>query len=73
MNNLTKEELEEIKRCLQYMITSRTTPYSLLTIDVNKKIQHMIYSYCEHEKMENTGGWVWKCVKCGMSFGDETQ
>jgi hypothetical protein len=33
----------------------------------------MIDNYCEHEITENIGGWVYKCKKCGLKFGDETQ
>ena len=55
MNDFTKEELKEIKRCLKYMIKGGITPYSLLTISIDKKIQAMIDNYvynkttCKHE------------------------
>lgn len=42
MNNLTKEELQEILRCLKYMIKGGDTPYSCVTLDVKKKIQSII-------------------------------
>lgn len=47
MNDFTKEELEEIKRCLKYMIKGGVTPYSLLTIDVKNKIQFLLDNQCE--------------------------
>lgn len=46
MNDFTKEELEEIKRCLKYMINGGLTPYSYLTMALKKKIQTMIDNYC---------------------------
>jgi len=54
MNDFTKEELQEIKRCLSYMINGNVTPYSCVTIGVKKKIQSMIDNYkCEVEKSLN--------------------
>lgn len=49
MNNFTKEELQEIKRCVNYMIKGGTTPHSCLTMKINKQLQSMIDSYCEHK------------------------
>lgn len=49
MNEFKKEELEEIYRCLNYMIKGGITPYSCVTFDVKKKIKNMIDNYCEHE------------------------
>lgn len=49
MNDFTKEELEEIKRCLKYMIDGGVTPYSCVTLDVKKKIQLMIDNYDKHK------------------------
>ncbi len=45
MNDFTKEQLQEIKRCVDYMTKGGTTPYSLLTLEVKKKIQSMIENY----------------------------
>ncbi len=45
MREFTKEELQEIKRCLKYMIKGGVTPYSCLTIELNKKVQSMIDNY----------------------------
>lgn len=42
MNDFSKEELEEIKRCLKYMINGGITPYSLLTMNTKKKVQNII-------------------------------
>lgn len=48
MNDFTKEELQEVKRCVKYMINGVVTPYSSLTLAINKKIQSLINNYCEH-------------------------
>ncbi len=48
-NEFTKEDLQEIKRCVVYMTKGGTTPYSLFTLEVKKKIQSMIDNYCEHD------------------------
>lgn len=45
MNDFTKEELKEIKRCVDYMTRGGTTPYSLFTLEVKKKIIFMIENY----------------------------
>lgn len=50
MNDLTKEELQEINRCLKYMIKGGVTPYSSLTMAVKKRVQAMIDNYCQHDK-----------------------
>lgn len=47
MNDFTKTELSEIKRCLKYMIDGGTTPYSCLTMSLHKKVRQMIEKYCE--------------------------
>lgn len=48
MNDFTLEELDEIKRCLKYMIKGNVTPYSNLTIELNKKLQLMMENYGKH-------------------------
>jgi len=48
MNDFTKEELQEIKRCLKYMIQGGVTPYSTLTIILNRKVQNMIEKFDVH-------------------------
>jgi hypothetical protein len=77
MNAFTKKELEEIKRCLKYMINGGVTPYSLLTIAINKKIQSMLDNYCEHEHGKSNLNEVnappntlpnTKCYKCKSEF-----
>jgi hypothetical protein len=49
MNDFTKEELQEIKRCVKHMISGDVTPYSCFTISVNKKLRSMIENYCDHD------------------------
>lgn len=62
---LSKLELQEIKRCLKYMINGGTTPYSNLTMDINKKIQQMIDNHCEHDWVQTyTEREVCRCNKC---------
>ena len=65
MNDFTKEEL--------LYIASLFARAQLGEHPLFIKIDDMIANYCEHEKIENIGGWVSKCVKCGLKFGDETQ
>jgi hypothetical protein len=43
MNDFTMQDLEEIQRCLRYMITGGVTPYSSLTIDISQKINRMLH------------------------------
>ena len=47
MNHFTKEELQELKRCLKYMTTGGTTPYSVLTMALSLKVQLMINTYSD--------------------------
>ena len=60
MNDFTKEELEEIKRCVVYMTRGGTTPYSLFTLELKKKIISMIENYDQptsyYEKYRNNTG-----------------
>lgn len=64
MNEFTKNELIEIKRCLKYMIKGSITPYSILTLELNKKIQAMIDNYCEHDFIDI--GIIHYTCKCGL-------
>lgn len=67
MSFFTKKELDELKRCLKYMMKGGVTPYSNLTIELNKKIQHMINNHCEHS-YELVGCGIdcyAQCTKCG--------
>lgn len=66
MNDLNKRELQEIYRCLQYMISGGTTPYSCLTIDIKNKINSMIQNYCEHHHtiLETSHVNQFRCKKC---------
>lgn len=74
MNDFTREELNEIKRCLKYMITGGTTPYSNLTIALNKKIQIVMDDYCEHKMdvfpayraVNDPNDIVALCTQCGI-------
>ena len=59
MNDFTKEELKEINRCLKYMINGGTTPYSSLTMALNKKLQSLIDNY-DVQVIK-----CWHCEKCG--------
>lgn len=64
MNEFTKEELQELKRCLKYMITGHVTPYSALTINMKKKIQSMIDNYCEHTRQMPNYNIQTQCADC---------
>lgn len=71
MNEFTKEELEEIKRCLKYMINGGITPYSLLTMNTKKKVQDMIDNYCDHDWGNQCCGILdapCVCNKCGRKL-----
>jgi hypothetical protein len=50
VNSFTKEELQEILRCLDYMTKGGTTPYSCLTIELKKKTRYLIEHNERHEK-----------------------
>lgn len=68
MNDFTKTELREIKRCLTYMINGGTTPYSCQTIAVNKKVKEMYDNYdkpCGHKETNFDDG-IYYCNECGM-------
>ena len=74
MNDFTKDELQEIKRCLKYMINGNHTPFSCLTMELNKKLQSVIQNYCDHEKEPKKQYWAAdarlynKCIKCGLLY-----
>lgn len=70
MNEFTKQDLEQLSFAIY------TYPHSdddHLYEELRNKIKYMIDNYCEHKETEIIGGWVSRCVKCGMKFGDETQ
>ncbi len=50
MLSFTKEELQEIKRCLNYMINGGVTPYSNLTMNLKKKTQYLIDHIDRYQK-----------------------
>ncbi len=64
MNDFTKEELIYLRDAI---FISEKPP------ELYRKVQSMIDNYCDCEETVCIGGWVYKCVKCGMKFGDETQ
>lgn len=66
MNDFTKEELIYLLKCAD-------PAQGVHFESVCEKLQSMIDNYCEHTETVCIGGWVQKCVKCGMRFGDETQ
>ncbi len=66
MNDFTKEELQEIKRCIKYMIDGGITPYSSLTLEINKKLKSIIEKYCEHSMIYNQHHQR-HCEKCGVN------
>lgn len=47
MNDFTKEELEELKRCCNWIINCQDTHYTSVTYILLKKINSMIDKYCE--------------------------
>ena len=76
MDEFTKEELNMIYHSvcdrqinLSQGLMKSNLPYERLI----HKIKSVIDNYCEHEKTEVIGGFVSKCIGCGMRFGDETQ
>jgi len=71
MNDFTKEELEELLR--GYQLHQHDNRYNWPLLDLCKKLQSLIDNYCQNKEIVCIGGWVQKCVKCGMKFGDETQ
>ena len=62
MNEFTKEELQEIRRCLKYMINGGVTPYSCKTLELKKKLQSLIDNYCEHIWTDGSGNHIY----CGL-------
>ena len=72
MNDFTKEELDLLMRSMESWLDSYYEHPEYEGHLLQNKIQSMIDNYCEHEEREIMG-WVSKCVKCGVKFGDETQ
>jgi len=71
MNDFTKDDLIYLNELLEICIEGFSMSDKCFEMKI--KIQSLIDNYCNHEKKENIGGWVSKCVKCGLKFGDETQ
>ncbi|MGL6123269.1 MAG: hypothetical protein ACRC1W_09685 [Shewanella sp.] len=68
MNDFTKKELEEIKRCLKYIFNVIGIPYSRSTVELNKKVQSMIENYCQHLLINISEADVY-CPKCNNTYG----
>ena len=68
MNDLTKEELENILTCVNAV--SYNNKQSAETLKSSKeKLKSMIDNYCEHlESKENHNPSVMECKKCGDFF-----
>ena len=67
VKDFTKEELQEIHRCLSHMTTGGTTPYSSLTLELKKKLHSMIDNYCEHShKQYYERVNLYECDNCHM-------
>lgn len=70
MNDFTKEELEELKRCCNWVINCKDTHYTTITYGLPDKIQSLIDNYCEHEFdmtdwVNDSSGCRWyQCKKC---------
>jgi hypothetical protein len=66
MNDFTKEELHEIKKCIEWFDNNRVINFH---IQLCNKIQSMIDNFCEHEWDNyyngsiNTGIYCNKCNK----------
>jgi len=72
MNDFTIYELKSLLWAIDY-VRDRTNNCGDTMHAMKTKIKEMIDNYCEHLETVCIGGWVQKCVKCGMKFGDETQ
>lgn len=70
MNYFTKDELEELKRCCNWVINCKDTHYTNTTYGLPEKIQSMIDNYCEHEPEGDFHICVDKCKKCGVIIND---
>lgn len=53
------------------MTKGGTTPYSLFTLEVKKKIQSMIDNYCDHEWYTNVYNYFLHCQKCGKTIKND--
>lgn len=68
MNDFTKEELNNLFNCLQFL--GGLGP-KIHVDDLDKllnKIQSMIEDYCEHDWYYNQHGLPIGCVKCGEEY-----
>ena len=62
MNDFTKEELEELKRCCNWVINCKDTHYTTITYGLPEKIQSMIDNYCPHIDSNIS----FNCEDCGL-------
>ena len=73
MNDFTKEELEELRRCCNWVINCKDTHYTSITYALPEKLQSMIDNYCEHN---SEGGeceiFVDTCSNCNQFMLRET-
>ena len=70
MDDFTKKELIALEDAMEKRLIDHPTQNG--ESPLLKKIQFMIDNYCEHKETVCIGGFVQKCVKCGIKFGDET-
>lgn len=49
MFEFTKEELEELKRCLSWVINCKDTHYTDITYSLETKLQSIIENFCDHD------------------------
>ncbi len=70
MSDFTKDELEELKRCCNWVINCKDTHYTTTTYGLPEKIQSMIDNYCEHTPSDaHYEQFRWQlCRKCGVQY-----
>lgn len=64
MNDFTKAELQELKRCLSWVINCKDTHYTDITYFLEPKLQSMIDDYCEHEWTYDSSACAQVCRDC---------
>ena len=70
MNEFTKEELQELIRCVKLVIRSGIIPHSEKTIKLTINLQCMINKHCDHETEQGGSGGLsmYLCKKCGEFY-----
>ncbi len=71
MNAFTKDELQMIIDDINNDAILHRFGNEELYKKLKNKAQYMIDNYCDHESVENIGGFRWRCIKCGKKIGDE--